>query len=153
MLFSFSLTFAQSDIEERDDSFILLNNKNMFKINIEEPFYQVREKGCQNFESVRFNNGSLDFRKTLEDKMFRNLNSNLYVLNGRFYFVFNIDNQGKITDVEGFPKVDNSEYFFDDMKKMVSENKMQVIPAKCDGQNVDSKLKVNINLNSISSDL
>jgi hypothetical protein len=44
-IFIFALCFANfsfaQDQEDRDDSFIVENNKNLFKIDIKEPFLQV----------------------------------------------------------------------------------------------------------------
>jgi len=45
-LFIASFSFAQ-DLEDRDDSFIIENNKNLLKIDIKEPFMQVAIKKLQ----------------------------------------------------------------------------------------------------------
>jgi len=51
--------------------------------------------------------------------MYNYLNPDFYVPNGDFTFTLKIGETGKVINVEGSPKVGNSQVFFDDMKYVV----------------------------------
>jgi hypothetical protein len=148
-----NFTFAQQDIEEREDNNITEVNKNLLKIDIKQPLLQIAVKNCNDFKPAAFEGGVLVYKETLRKFMFDYLNSDFYVLNGDFTFTITIDQTGKVTDIEGSPKVTNSEYFFDDMKYVVRRIKKNWIPASCNGQPVTSQVKLKMNISSISTDL
>jgi hypothetical protein len=75
------------------------------------------------------------------------------VLNGDFTFTLTVDQNGKVTNIEGSPKVSNSQVFFDDMKYVVRRIKKNWIPANCNGQPVTSQIKIKMNLSSIATDV
>lgn len=85
--------------------------------------------------------------------MYVYLNTDFYVLNGDFAFALTIDQNGKVTNIEGTPKVANSRVFFDDMKYIVRRIKKSWIPATCNGLPVTSQIKIKINLSTIATDL
>jgi len=148
-----NFTFAQQDIEERGDNNIAEVNKNLLKIDIKQPLLQVAVKNCNDFKPAGFEGGVLVYKETLRKFMFDYLNSDFYVLNGDFTFTITIDQTGKVTDIEGSPKVANSSYFFDDMKYVIRRIKKDWIPASCSGQPVTSQIKIKMNISSISTDL
>ena len=150
-LLSFNLAFSQ-DLEDRDDSFILENNKNLLKIDIKEPFMQVKAK-CTDFKEASFDSGIASYKEYLKNGMYKYLNSEFYTLNGEFVFTLSIDKNGKVVDLEGTPKVENSKVFFDDMQYIVRRIKTNWKPATCAGDAVDSKMKIRINFNSLSADM
>jgi len=89
----------------------------------------------------------------LRKYMYDYLNTDFYVLNGDFTFTLTVDQNGKVTNIEGSPKVSNSQVFFDDMKYVVRRIKKNWIPASCNGQPVTSQIKIKMNLSSIATDV
>ncbi|WP_034752163.1 hypothetical protein [Chryseobacterium daeguense] len=152
-LLLFSPVFGQYDVEERDDNFITENNKNILKIDIKEPLLQVAVKNCNDFKAAGFEGGIPAYTDTLRKYMYVYLNTDFYVLNGDFTFTLSIDQTGKVTNIEGSPKVANSEVFFDDMKYVVRRIKKNWTPAMCNGQPVTSKVKIKMNLSSMGTDV
>lgn len=152
-LFVSNLALAQYDVEERDDNFITENNKNILKIDIKEPLLQVAVKNCNDFKAANIEGGIQEYKETLRKYMYDYLNSELYVLNGDFAFSLTIDQTGKVTHIDGSPKVANSEVFFDDMKYVVRRIKKNWTPASCNGQPVTSQIKIKMNFSSIATDL
>jgi len=148
-----NFALAQQDVEEIDDNIITENNKNILKIDIKEPLFQVAVKNCNGFKAANFEGGISFYRETLKKYMYNYLNSELYVLNGDFTFTLTIDQTGKVVSIEGSPKVENSEVFFDDMKYIVRRIKKNWIPATCNGQAITSQVKIKMNLASVTTDL
>ncbi|MGC4128812.1 MAG: hypothetical protein QM564_04470 [Bergeyella sp.] len=146
--------YAQSmDIEDRDDSFILENNKNIQKIEIQQPFYQIPVKGCKDFTSAGFEGGAKAYSNLLRNNMYTFLNTNYYTLDGTFSFTLTINENGKISNIEGTPKIPNSEIFFDDMKYVIRRISQNWAPAKCGGKAVSSQMKIKMNFSSVTADL
>lgn len=104
-----NLSFAQ-DQEERDDSFIRDSNKNVLKIDIKEPFMQIAVK-CNDFKPAAYEGGVAAYKDILNKYMYAYLNSDFYALTGDFIFTLVLDAKGKVVDVKGMPKVQNSEVF------------------------------------------
>ncbi len=153
MLFVSGYVFAQlNDVEERDDNFIMENNKNILKIDIKEPLLQVAVN-CKDFKAASFEGGIPAYKEILRKYMYVYLNTDFYVLNGNFTFTLTVDEKGKVTRIEGTPKVANSQVFFEDMKYVVRRIKKNWIPATCNGQPVTSQIKINMNLSSIATDI
>lgn len=151
-LFVANFSFAQ-DLEERDDSFISENNKNLLKIDIKEPFLQVAVKNCNDFKPAAFEGGAAAYKEILRKYMYTYLNSDFYTLTGDFTFTLTINTSGKVTDVTGAPEVLNSKVFFDDMQYVVRRIKKNWIPAMCNGQPVKSEMKLRMSFSSFSSDM
>lgn len=151
-LFATHFSFAQ-DLEERDDSFISENNKNLLKIDIKEPFLQVAVKNCNDFKPAAFNGGAAAYKEILRKYMYMYLNSDFYTLTGDFTFTLTIDAMGKVIDVEGSPNVVNSKVFFDDMQYVVRRIKKTWTPAMCNGQPVKSEMKLKMSFSSFSADM
>lgn len=151
-LFVANFSFAQ-DLEERDDSFISENNKNLLKIDIKEPFLQVAVKNCNDFKPAAFEGGAAAYKEILRKYMYTYLNSDFYTLTGDFTFTLTINTSGKVTDVTGAPEVLNSKVFFDDMQYVVRRIKKNWIPAMCNGQPVKSEMKLKMSFSSFSSDM
>lgn len=144
---------AQFDVEDRDDDFITENNRSILKIDIKEPLLQVTVKNCNDFKAASFEGGISAYKEILRKYMYVYLNTDFYVLNGDFAFILTIDQNGKVTNIEGTPKVANSRVFFDDMKYIVRRIKKNWIPATCNGQPVTSQIKIKMNLSTIGTDL
>ncbi|KFF20480.1 energy transducer TonB [Chryseobacterium sp. JM1] len=148
-----NFALAQQDVEDRDDNPITEINKNLLKIDIKEPLLQVAVKNCDDFKPAAFEGGVAVYKETLRKFMYDYLNSDFYVLNGDFTFTLTIDQTGKVTNIEGSPKVSNSAYFFDDMKYVVRRIKKSWVPASCNGQPVSSQIKLKMSFSSIATDL
>lgn len=148
-----NFALAQQDVEDRDDNPMTENNKNLLKIDIKEPLLQIAVKNCNDFTPAAFEGGVAVYKDTLQKFMYDYLNSDFYVLNGDFTFTLTVDKTGKVTNIEGSPKVSNSAYFFDDMKYVVRRIKKNWIPASCNGQPVSSQIKLKMNFSSITTDL
>ncbi|ASE63129.1 hypothetical protein CEQ15_17345 [Chryseobacterium indologenes] len=146
-----NFSFAQ-DIEERDDSFIVESNKNLFKIDIQEPFLQIAVK-CNDFKPVSFEGGVAAYKDLLSKYMYTYLNADFYTLTGDFTFTLTIDKAGKVSNITGSPKVLNSKVFFDDMQYVIRRIKKDWKPATCAGQPVKSDLKLKMNFTSVSVDM
>lgn len=146
-----TLSFGQ-DLEDRDDSFITENNKNILKIDIKEPFMQIAVK-CNDFKPAAYEGGAAAYKDILSRYMYTYLNSDFYTLSGDFVFTLTIDAAGKVTDIEGSPKVLHSEVFFDDMQYVVRRIKKNWTPASCGGQSVKSEMKLKMNFSSVSVDI
>ena len=151
-LFAMNFSFAQ-DLEDRDDSFITENNKNLLKIDIKEPFLQIAAKNCNDFTAASFEGGAAAYKETLKKYMYTFLNSDFYTLTGDFTFTLTIDATGKVIDIEGSPKVLNSEVFFDDMQYVVRRIKKNWAPATCNGQPIQSEMKLKMSFSSIAADM
>ncbi|SHL38248.1 hypothetical protein SAMN05444360_101339 [Chryseobacterium carnipullorum] len=148
-----NFALAQQDVEDRDDNPMTENNKNLLKIDIKEPLLQIAVKNCNDFKPAAFEGGVAVYKDTLQKFMYDYLNSDFYVLNGDFTFTLTVDKTGKVTNIEGSPKVSNSAYFFDDMKYVVRRIKKNWIPASCNGQPVSSQIKLKMSFSSITTDL
>lgn len=157
VLLTFFMSGAASsqfnDVEERDDNFIVENNKNLLRIDIKEPLLQVAVKNCTGFRAAGFEGGIPAYREMMRKYMYVYLNTDFYVLNGDFTFTLTVDEKGKVTRIERTPKVANSQVFFEDMKYVVRRIKKNWIPATCNGQPVTSQIKINMNLSSIATDI
>lgn len=153
LLFVNISVFGQFDLEDRDDSFILENNKNVLKVEILKPFQQVRTKGCQDFAPASFEGGADAYSNLLKNYMFNFLNADYYTLNGTFTFTLFLNEKGKVLNTEGAPKIDFSNVFFDDMKYVVRRIKQNWKPATCDGKPIPSEMKIKMNFSSSVSDL
>lgn len=151
-LITANLTYSQV-LDERDDSFMMENNKNLLKIDIKEPFMQVAVKGCSDFKPASFEGGAAAYKEILRKYMYTFLNSDFYILTGEFTFTLTIDAMGKVVDIAGDPKVLNSEVFFDDMQYVVRRIKTNWTPAMCNGEPVKSEMKLKMNFSSLSSDM
>lgn len=152
-LFTANFAFAQYDIEDREETMLLENNKTILKIKIEEPFLQIAVKNCNDFKAASFPDGINNYKEILRKYMYNYLNSEFYVLNGDFTFTLNIDETGKVTNIEGSPKVNNSQVFFEDMKYVVRRIKKNWVPASCNGKPVASEVKIKMNFSSIATDV
>ena len=152
-LFFANFLSAQIDIEDRDDSFLIENNKNIQKIEIKEPFYQIAVKDCNNFAPASFDGGASGYKAILRKYMYTFLNSEFYTLNGEFTFTLTIDENGRVSNIEGAPKIQYSEVFFDDMQYVVRRIKNNWTPAKCDGKPIKSEMQLKMNFTSVTADL
>ncbi len=100
-----------------------------------------------------FPGGAAAYKELLKKYMYTFLNSDYYTLNGEFTFTLTIDANGRVSDVEGSPKIQFSEVFFDDMQYVVRRIKTNWTPAKCQEKPVKSEIKLKMNFSSVTADM
>lgn len=71
-----------------------------------------------------------------------------YAVNGQFVFIFDINSNGKISNLDVLPKVKNSEMFIEDMQFAIKRVKQKWKPAMKEGIPVVSKKVIKINFTS-----
>lgn len=71
-----------------------------------------------------------------------------YAVNGKFVFVFDVNADGRIGNLDVLPKVKNSEMFIDDMRFAIKKVKKKWKPALKDGVPIISKKIIKINFTS-----
>ena len=71
-----------------------------------------------------------------------------YAVNGQFVFIFDVDKNGKISNLDVLPKVQNSEMFIEDMQFAIKRVKKKWKPAMKEGSPVVSKKIIKINFTS-----
>ncbi len=71
-----------------------------------------------------------------------------YAVNGQFVFIFDVDKNGKISNLDVLPKVQNSEMFIEDMQFAIKRVKKKWKPAMKEGSPVVSKKVIKINFTS-----
>jgi hypothetical protein len=149
----FSLMISAQDVEEQNDVLFQENSRNINRLEIQEPFYQLPIKGCTNLNVATFEGGVSAYKKLLSKYMYNYLNSDLYRLNGDFSFILTIDENGKITDLKCSPNIPNSKFFFDDMEYIFRRIRKNWSPATCNGKPISSQIKIKIKFSSMSVDI
>lgn len=116
--------------------------------------YQIKDTSCNpsQFKSLRYPGGSDAYIKELKEKLQENVNWNTYVINGLFFVKLDINKDGVLSKVEAGPKVTNSEPFLKDLKDAATKVNKTWIPAKCNGNPVDSKAILKIDFSSMTYD-
>lgn len=99
----------------------------------------------KNANHSEFPGGINEFRKEVIKNLMAYLDYNSYRPRGKFVVLFNIDESGKIENIDIEPKVANSERFFDDIKFAIKRVKGKWEPAKINGTSVKSKFRFPIN--------
>lgn len=160
LIFSFisAFSFAQTDVEEQgQESFVSIDSsKNLMTYDL-RGIYQLAEKKCSNaeghqFNSAKINLGEENFKQDLKKRINQYLNNDAYVANGPFYIDFLIDKDGKTTDIKVGPAIENSKYFYDDLKSAAKKVKTNWTPANCDGQAIPSTVRVKLLFDSLVID-
>ncbi|WP_347220277.1 hypothetical protein [Chryseobacterium sp.] len=159
LLFSLSLlissfALAQNDVEESMDNLPLVDNSSSSVAYNVRGIYQIKDTQCNaaQFKSLRYPGGSDAYIKELKEKLQQNVNWNTYFINGLFYVKLDINKDGTLSKIEAGPKVTNSEPFLKDLKDAVTKVNKTWVPAKCNGNPVDSKAILKIDFSSMSYD-
>ncbi|SDL51813.1 energy transducer TonB [Chryseobacterium taihuense] len=72
----------------------------------------------------------------------------LYAVNGTFVFTFDVDENGKVINLEVLPKVKNSDMFIEDMQFAIKKVRKKWKPAVRNGKPVLSQKIISINFTS-----
>ena len=96
-------------------------------------------------ERAKFPGGEDAYRAELFEMINAYIDLRKYAVNGLFQFMFTIDVNGKIKNVQVYPQVKNSEMFIDDMQFAMKRVKTRWIPAKKNDVPIESKYVLKIN--------
>jgi len=159
LLFSLSLlissfALAQNDVEEGMDNIPLVDNSASSVVYNVRGIYQIKDNSCDpaKFKSLKYPGGSDAYIKELKEKLQQNVNWNTYAINGLFFVKLDVTKDGVLSKVEAGPKVTNSESFLNDLKEAAKKVNKTWIPAKCNGNPIDSKAILKIDFSSMSYD-
>lgn len=103
---------------------------------------------------AEFPGGNEAFKTEFMNMVHAYIDIALYAIQGEVTFIFNIDEKGKVNNLDVLPKFKNNEMFIDDMKYAVKKVKKKWTPATKDGVPINSKyvLKVNFSSNTYDHD-
>ena len=144
--------FAQEDLEQSRDGLVYEESgRALLFVNVIEPFAHFNDNDCEvgaNFQPASFPSGNQQYKNELERYILGYIDRERYALRGPFYLTLDLGAEGNIREIILGPKVQNSEYFFNDMRFVVKRIKEKWIPAKCGNDNTDSLVRIRINFNS-----
>ena len=152
-VFCFSVTYnAQTDVEEIGQD-VVYNEKGtaLLFVNIKSPFSYFKDRKCLHgaeFAKPEFPGGETEYMRLLKKNIIGYIDQETYRIQGPFYLTLDLAEDGKIREIMMAPNVKNSRYFFEDMKFVVKRIKQMWNPAKCNHQNISSKVLIQLNFNS-----
>jgi hypothetical protein len=161
LLFSFSLlissfAFAQNnDVEESLNIDIPMADATSSSVTYSvRGIYQIKDPSCDaaKFKSLRYPGGSEAYIRELKEKLQQNVNWNTYAVNGLFFVKLDITKDGVLSKVEAGPNVANSAPFLKDLKDAATKVNKTWVPAKCNGNPIDSKAILKIDFSSMTYD-
>ncbi|TXF75901.1 energy transducer TonB [Chryseobacterium sp.] len=107
-----------------------------------------KQSGTGYTEKAEFPGGDEAFKAEFHKMVNGYIDMKQYAANGLFHFIFDIDVNGKIKNLQILPKVQNSEMFIEDMMFAVKRIKKKWKPASRNGQPVESKYVLNVTFTS-----
>lgn len=147
-----SLVQAQFLLEEFDDSDSFNefgSAKIRFTLNNPLEFYRIT---CNNPTYAEFPGGEQKFKEVLAQNMVSYLDNDVYAVNGIFSFEFGIDSKGVMKTFEVKPSVQNGAMFYKDLQFIVKRLPGNWKAATCNGENIDSKLRLKIDFRTENID-
>ena len=96
-------------------------------------------------KKAEFPGGDEAFAKEFLYMVYAYIDLNMYAVNGKFTFLFDIDEKGKTSNLQIAPKVKNDDMFRDDMQFAMKKVKTKWKPAIKDGVPVKSRYILTIN--------
>lgn len=152
-----SVFLKAQDIEDLQEGFFFSeNSQNFFRVDIKKPFDYYKVASCgedSKFVRAQFEGGDVAFNRVLFQYISAYVDREIYVVNGTFFLHIDIDKEGKMTQLNITPKVENSEMFLRDLKFAVKKIKKNWTPSKCDNFPVDSKIRIKLNFVTESADI
>lgn len=155
-IFSSFLIHAQEIEEMQEGYFFSESSKNFFRVDIKKPYDFYKVATCNDnaqFVRSQFDGGDLAFNRELFKYISTYVDKESYVVNGVFFLHLDIDSNGKITNLDITPKVDNSEMFLKDLMFAVKRIKKNWTSAKCNNVPVASKIRIKMNFVTESTEL
>ena len=113
--------------------------------------YSQEKETLENVKITRnaeFPGGEKAFRDEFLKMIYAYIDMDKYAVNGLFSFIFDVNANGKVANLQVLPKVKNSEMFIDDMLFAIKKVKNKWKPALKDGVPVISKKMIKINFTS-----
>lgn len=99
-------------------------------------------------KNAEFPGGDSAFSKEFLRMIHGYIDMSKYAVNGQFTFLFDINTEGRIENLNVLPKVKNSELFIEDMDFAIKKVKKKWKPAMQNGLPVVSKRVIKINFTS-----
>ncbi|AZA78450.1 hypothetical protein EG347_13460 [Chryseobacterium sp. G0186] len=109
---------------------------------------QTKNEDTKTFQNAEFPGGDEAFTKEFLQMIHSYIDLKKYAVNGKFVFMFDVNTDGKVDNLDVVPKVKNSEMFIDDMRFAIKKVKKKWKPAIKDGTSVVSKKIIKINFTS-----
>ena len=152
-----SVFFQAQDLEDLQEGFFFSEtSKNFFRVDIKKPYDYYKVTSCSEdsqFIRAQFEGGDASFNRELFRYISAYVDKEVYVVNGTFFLHMDIDKQGKVTNLDITPKVENSEGFLRDLKFAIKKIKKNWTPSKCNNVPVDSKIRIRLNFVTESADV
>jgi hypothetical protein len=148
--------FQAQELEELQEGFFFSEtSKNFFRVDIKKPYDYYIVNSCSDqsqFVRAQFEGGDANFSREIFRYISAYVDKEIYVVNGVFYLNIEINEEGKMTNLDITPKVENSEGFLRDLKYAVKKIKKSWTPSKCSNVPVDSKIRIKLNFVTESSE-
>lgn len=97
------------------------------------------------YQSPELPGGMGAFRKEIYKNLTAYLDFDSYKPKGKFIVFFEVNTDGKISNIDIEPKIANSDQFFDDIKFVIKKVKGKFTPAKLKGVPIKSKFRLPLN--------
>lgn len=156
MIFT-SVFFQAQELEDLQEGYFFSeSSKNFFRVDIKKPYDYYKVTSCSDdsqFRRAQFEGGDATFNRELFKYISAYVDKEIYVVNGTFFLQLDIDKEGKVTNLNIIPKVENSEGFLRDLKFAVKKIKKNWTPSKCNDVPVDSKIRIRLNFVTESVDV
>ncbi|QOW11233.1 hypothetical protein Q73A0000_13125 [Kaistella flava (ex Peng et al. 2021)] len=155
-IFASTFSFAQEIEDLQEGYFFSETSKNFFRVDIKKPYDYYKVTSCSDnsqFIRAQFEGGDAAFNRELFRYISAYVDKEIYVVNGTFFLHMDIDKDGKVTNLDVTPKVENSEGFLRDLKFAVKKIKKNWTPSKCDNVPVDSRIRIKLNFVTESVDI
>jgi hypothetical protein len=152
---SFAFAQANNDVEEALNIDIPMADASTSSVTYSvRGIYQIKDESCNpsQFQSLRYPGGTDKYIRDLKEKLQQNVNWNTYSINGLFFVKLDVNKDGVLSKVEAGPKVANSEPFLKDLKDVATKVGKTWIPAKCNGNPIDSQAILKIDFSSMTYD-
>lgn len=156
-LFIFSSFFLHAqEIEEMQEGYFFSeSSKNFSRVDIKKPYDYYKVATCSDdsqFVRAKFDGGDAAFNRELFKYISAYVDKEIYVVNGTFFLNITIDENGKITEIDITPKVENSNMFLRDLRYAAEKIKKNWTPSKCNNIPVSSKIRIKMNFVTESTD-
>lgn len=152
-----SVYFSAQELEDLQESFVNSEvTKNFFRIDVKKPFDYYKIKSCgdaEQFLRAQYKGGDDAYRKEIIKYIAIYVDKEVYAVNGTFYLNLDIDKTGKVTKVDIFPRVENSDLFLRDLKFAVKKIKNSWVPSKCNGIPINSRIRITLKFVTESADI
>jgi hypothetical protein len=155
LIFFSAFSHAQEIEDLQEGYFYSESSSSFFRVDIKKPYDYYKAASCNensNFVRAQFEGGDAAFSRELFKYISAYVDKEVYVVNGTFFLHVDIDETGKVTNLDITPKVANSEMFLKDLAFAFKKIKKNWVPSKCDGVPIPSKIRIRLNFVTESAD-